>query len=592
MLKFILFGFSLLSSSLNVYATEHRFRAFDRFGEKVNWDHRFPDLMENATSGGELVMAQAKPIESIAPYTSKVADDLYYESLYMPDPTGRTERMYPRIASSVRVDDEGKYLVFELDPGARFQDNMPVTPSHVMWSAWTYRLQNKDYYDSIVASITEGKNEIRFDLKTTGQASRHALMWLAKMKIVKGAYGPVREIGGIPVNFIGSGPYRLLALGKNQMSFVRNPSYWGASLPSVRGLFHFNRVDVINFGDLNSARMSLAQNKANFFLEPHPLLAAPLADALINAKSAIDLEDEPAAKFQTRKRALVFNLSRVHDVKVRRALMLAYDFDGINQTLYGGKMQRPLHIAETSNVVTAAMPSREVAEVMESCSLPQDAFADFTGYGHSQFALTGDRRARLLKAQKLLLEAGYVLENGVMKLNGRPLIIRVLAPDLDQNALVIFRADLSKIGVGLYAGNRGENAKDFDLYSSDIEFVSNDGRPLVTQSLNYFLPLCLTKTLWTIHTESPYSETYKINAEAFARMSEALQLYIFTGGPIVHNYFLDHRFHVPDRLTRENIHLYGFYLHDRESEHTMVHPPMMGQICQEFGCLFGPVFRF
>lgn len=592
MLKIILFGFSLLSGALNVYATEHRLRAIDRFGEKVAWDgKKLPLVLENIPAGGELVIAKARPLESIAPYTSQIADDLYYESLYMADPSGQTERMYPRIAFSVRVDDEGRYVVFELDIAARFQDNSPVTPADVNFSAGVLRANNVELYDSVVERATEGKNEIRFDLKTTGQASRHAVTFLAGMKVVKRNEGAVQSIGGIRVPYITTGPYRLAALGRNQMSFVRNTSYWGVILPVVKGLFHLNRVDVVNFGDLNSARISLAQDKSNYFLEPQPLLVAPLISALVKNKSAIDHEEESAQKIQTKKSALVFNLDKVKDVRVRRAIMLAYDFDGINQSFYGGKLQRPSHIGETSEFNPIALPNRDVAEAMEQCPLPQDALGDFTSYGHAQFAATGDRRARLLKAQKLLLEAGYTLDNGVMKLEGKPLTIRVYAPEIEYGALYMFKSDLNKIGVNLVAGNRGENPKDFDLYASDVEFLAKDGRPFV-QNLNIPLPLCLAKVLWGIHSESPYSEAYKVNSEAFVRMSEAMQFFIFTGSTATKNYFVDHRLQVPSSLTRENLHLYGYYREINDTNHTFVHPPYFGHHCQDIGCVFEGLRRF
>lgn len=590
MLKIILFGFSLLSGALNVYATEHRFRAIERFGEKVVWDgKKLPLVLENIPAGGNLVIAGAKPVESIAPYTSQIADDLLYESLFTADPSGQTERMYARIAYSVRVDDEGKYVVFEIDPAARFQDGHAVRPADIHFSATVLSAKNPDFYHSVVGNVTEGEREIRFDLKTTGQASRHALIYLAGMKVVKRSQGAVQVVGGIPVEFVATGPYRLNALGKNQISLIRNTTYWASSFPMVNGLYHLNRVELMNFGSLNGARMALAQDNANYFLEPHPLLAAPLASVLDKNKSTNYLEEESAQKIQIKKPALVFNLSKVPDVRVRRALMLAYDFDGINQSLYGGKPQRPLHIAETSEFQPQAIPGREVIEVMEQCPLPREAYDDFTSYGHSQFL--GDRRTRLMKAQSLLIEAGYALDNGVMKLNGRGLSIRIHAPDLDANALFLYQSDLRKIGVNLIAGLRSENPKDFDLYASDVEFLSKDGRPM-GQNLNVPVSACLRKILSAISNESPYSEAYKINSEAFVRMSEALQLFIFTGSARTKNYFIDHRLQVPSSLTRDNLHVYGYYRDLHETDHSFVHAPAFGHHCQDIGCLFESLRKF
>lgn len=590
MLKIILFGFSLLSGALNVYATEHRFRAIERFGEKVAWDgKKLPLVLENIPAGGNLVIAGTKPVESIAPYKSQIADDLLYESLFTADPSGQTERMYARIAYSVRVDDEGKYVVFEIDPAARFQDGSAVSPADIHFSATVLSAKNPALYNSIVEKVTEGAREIRFDLKTAGQASRHALIYLAGMKIVKRSQGAVQVVGGIPVEFVATGPYRLNALGKNQLSLIRNTSYWASSFHMVKGLYHLNHVEMVNFGSLNGARMALEQDRANYFLEPHPPLAAPLASILDKNKSANYLEEEPARKIQIKKPALVFNLSRVPDVRVRRALMLAYDFDGINQLLYGGKLQRPLHIAETSEFHPQGIPGRDVIEIMEQCPLPREAYDDFTSYGHSQFS--GDRRARLMKAQSLLTMAGYVLDNGVMKLNGRALSIRIHAPDIDANALFLYQSDLRKIGVNLTAGLRSENPKDFDLYASELEFLSKDGRPMV-QNLNVALPACLGKVLSAIHNESPYSEAYKINSEAFVRMSEALQLLIFTGSAQTKSYFVDHRLQVPSSLTRDNLHVYGYHRDLHETDHSFVHAPAFGHYCQDFGCLFESIRKF
>ncbi len=603
-MKKFLAAISLLSFAFVAHAAEHRSYAIERFGAQVPWgakQNSFPLVNLAATPGGTLSIAQSNLIDSLLPNRLPLLDNLLYESLMLPDPIAKTERMYPLIARSLRIDDELRYVVFELDPRARFQDRALIRGEDILFSIQEWKNASREFkerFESLVRAVDAQPQEVKFELKTTGQASRHAIMWLAAMKIVKTNTTGSPVVGGIKVEYTPSGPYRLFTLGRNRLSLIKDSFYWGAELPVRKGFFHLQQINLIASNDENSARMALLNQKANFFLETHPTVA-PLLNAQLGTKNQhVKMVVESSATFMRKKPVLAFNLSRpvLHDWRVRQALMLAYDFDGMNQRYHAGKLLRPSHIAEASTFRPDATPRDEVRAIMSTCSLPDEAYGDFASYGHSLYTQIGDKRSRLLAAQNLMLKSGFKLENGLMKRSlpdGRfiPVILKAVIQNSDLRDMQLYQADLRLIGITLGITRIEGPANDYDLISGNADFLTKDGRPSA-ENLKLIesqrLP-CLNTILDTLRAEPPYSDIYRDAVDAVSRITEALQLGIYTGEPKAQNFFVDDRLQIPTGLGLENAAMYGYWF-DAQAEIQWMYPspPYFG--CMEISCMFGQRF--
>jgi len=611
--KNLLVFFWLFSISYSAAALEQRLTSFRRFGALTTGtetaDH-FAEIIPQVLPGGDLTVSRVNAIESLHPYDfddgrpvprPALIDDLFYESLLLSDPVAESGRMYPLLAQALRVPDDLSHVIFEINPHARFQDGTPVTAADVLFSVEVLKKSSralKDQFEEVVKSVTAGGSEVKFELTTTGQASRHAIMFLASIKIVKPNTTGAVEVGGIRVNFTPSGPYRMTRLGRSRLSLIIDPSYWGRDLSTRKGFFNFRAVDVAASPNEHSARLSVANDETNFFFESQPW-AAPSTMALIKAKNAHIQHIEEDARSGSGNPSLSFNLDSpaVIDWRVRQAILLAFDFEEINRVFFGDTLRRPLSLLESGPLAPQGLPSNSVQALMDSCPIPQ--LGAFETYGHSQYAAIADKRVRLLTAMRLLQEAGYKLENGIIRRpladgSYTPFILRLLVKENQMRSLFHFRTDLQRLGILVnITGVDGENFRalqstgNFDLISTDEAFVDQYGWPNPHKLKLYGarnLP-CLQNMLRTLEKEEAKSQAYRDNAEAIARVHQALHLNIFTGAPAKKNFFVDQRLNIPSKLSIEKIHMYGYWIEPTYPDQMPLYWPGGG--CLDIGCLFG-----
>jgi ABC-type oligopeptide transport system substrate-binding subunit len=596
---------------------EERRVALHPSGKKIDWSEtsEFPQPLKDLIVKGSLTLTRTKPIESVHPYDldggravqrPEIIDDLYYESLFLRDPVGQTETLYPLIARAVRLAPDLSYAVFEIDPRARFQDGTYVNGFDVLYS-WDLMKQSspelKAKIDGFVDHVTTGPAEVRVDFKTKGQASLNAVLLLASAKIVKPNTTGATEVGGIRVKYTVTGPYRLTQLGRGRLSLITDPSYWGRVTGVRRGFFNFRVVEILAYPDESAARMSMASDTANFFHESQPG-AARITQEMLKS-GGIEHHEEPATLNGERIPALSFNIrnSAVADWRVRAAILLAYDFEQINQLQYSGVLRRPLSLLEGSALAPKGEPSAPVRALMDTCAAPD--LGAFESHGHAQYAALNDKRVRLLTAMRLLQEAGLRLENGVLK---RPLPgggyvpeqLRLLVRENEMRAASLFRADLQRLGIAvLVESATGENframqaAGQYELVSVQEGFLDKEGWPSPARlrlGEAGDLP-CLAKMARTLESEAPSSQIFRDNAEAIARVHEALHLSIFTGAPEKKHFFYNGSLDVPLRLSVENMHMYGYWTEPAPAMPVSAPPYPVPAFapsgCMDFSCLFG-----
>ena len=154
----------------------------------------------------------------------------------------------------------------------------------------------------------------------------------------------------------------------------------------------------------------------------------------------------------------VFNTRRapLDDWRVRAALIHAFNFEFMNDTLTGGR--QPRITSYFSNSDLAMQPGRPATGRVRDLLLP---FADtmppgaLEGYALPQSDGTKRNRSNIRKAMALLNDAGWTVQDGMLKNDqGQPLVLNVL---LKQDALLgqvtsymeIYRQALERLGVDL-----------------------------------------------------------------------------------------------------------------------------------------------
>ena len=151
--------------------------------------------------------------------------------------------------------------------------------------------------------------------------------------------------------------------------------------------------------------------------------------------------------------ALVMNMRRpiFQDIRVRQALTAAYDFEWMNKTLFHGQYERLQSFFHGSELAATGTPSDAEMQVLTpllSELEPIQRQQVLTEWQLPTSDGNGFNRQGLLKARKLLLEAGFYYDN--MKLyqpNGKLAQIELLmAGDTMGRVLLPYIRNLKRLG--------------------------------------------------------------------------------------------------------------------------------------------------
>ena len=134
---------------------------------------RLPYADPQATKGGHLALAYQGTFDSLNPYNlsagstaqgliGNVFQSLMLRSLDEPF------TLYGLIARSIETDDARSYVIFRLDPRARFSDGVPVSAADVLFTfdllKQKGRPQQRDAFDRVKRAEALDLMTVRFDL--------------------------------------------------------------------------------------------------------------------------------------------------------------------------------------------------------------------------------------------------------------------------------------------------------------------------------------------------------------------------------------------------------------------------------------------
>jgi peptide/nickel transport system substrate-binding protein len=386
-----------------------------------------PYANPDAPTGGAIISAEVGTFDSLNPYVLKGTVPWQLTSLITESLMGRSLdepfTLYGLLAESVETDPDRTWVEFTLRPEARFSDGSPVTVEDVIWSYQTLGTQGHPRYLTFwekVASIeATGERSIRITFNT---ADRELAMLAGMRPILKKAQWEGVDFAtsdGLDIIPITSGPYVIRDFEAGRfLELARNPDYWGADIPFRRGT---NRIDTIRmefFGDETAAFEAFKVGEVNIMRETNVArwdanYDFPRAQSGEIVKSVIPHQRPTGMTgFVMNTRQPVFQ-----DWRVREALITAFNFEFINDTLTGGQQPRIQSYFSNSplGMVPGEPASGRVLEFLEpfAADLPPGAIE---GYALPVGDGTERNRAGTERALALLSEAGWTLDDaGVMR---------------------------------------------------------------------------------------------------------------------------------------------------------------------------------
>ncbi len=405
---------------------------------KLKYDRDFQHFAyvnPDAPKGGRLKLGATGTFDSLNPlvYPGRVPEQvrrLVFDTL-LARSGDEPAAYYGLLAETVEVSDDGRAVSFKLRKQARWHDDTPVTVADVAFTFRTLREQGAPFYQQALRHYrveAAGAGVVTFEVR--GAPQRDMVRVLGTMPIQPRHYWDNRDVsdhGLTPP--LGSGPYEVDRVDPGQtVTLVRTEDYWGNALPVNQGRFNFDRISIAYYRGDSVALEAFRAGDFDLRLENDAAQWAKGYDGPALRRGDIQrdvIELERPGAMTT----LVFNLRRkpFDDRRVRQAISLAYDFDWTNQNLMHGLMA-PVSsfFGETVFAARGAASTRERTLLMPHREHLPEGLWQSAAPALREGVST--RREALAKADRLLRDAGFIVENGerVSQATGEPLEIHLL----------------------------------------------------------------------------------------------------------------------------------------------------------------------
>lgn len=445
----------------------------------AHFDYVNPD----APKGGTIRLvgnSRVSTFDKYNPFTIKGSaptylTDLMFDSLLV----GSLDELgsgYGLLAEDVQVAEDGLSATFRLRPEARFHNGDPVLAEDV-----------KHTFDTLVGPyVIPGYRTILIDVAGADvldartvrfrfhQPNRELPLVVGKLPVFSHKWGEGKPFDEVVTDIpIGSGPYLIGPFrGGSDITFMRDADYWARDLNVKRGLNNFDRMEVKSYRD-NTARLEAL--KAGEFDLMAFYSAGDWARRVDGRKFRTGelVKGEFPHKLPTGFQSHVLNTRRpfLQDARVREALGLAMDFEWLNRQMFYNAYRRVRGIFGNTQCESTGRPDAAQLRLMEPLRqwIPPDAFGPAFEPPRTDRPAdpeVGGLRENLRKARALLEQAGWTVQNGVLRnAEGQALVIEYL--DSGEGGVRVVSAwmrNLRKLGITLKY-----HAVDFALYQQRLQ---------------------------------------------------------------------------------------------------------------------------
>ncbi len=388
----------------------------------------FEYVSENAQKGGKLLLHDNGSFDKMNPFTLKGTAPFGLE-MFVFEPLAVASldepfAEYGLIASDIVLAADGLSVTFTIDSKARFSDGSPVTPEDVAFSLQILKSDKVHpfypfYYQDIKEAKILDSHRVQF---LFNRANRELHMIAGQIPVMSKAFYSKHSFDGEGSREnmtppIGSGPYIVKAVNQGRsIRYEKNPNYWASTHPVRKGMYNFDSI-VINYykdqivaveafkaGEFDFMMVNIAKQWARDMVGKH------FDDGSLIKKRYPHQNNAGIQGFLMNSRRPLFQ-----DVRVRKALGLAFDFQWTNKSLFYNQYTRSNSFFSNSYLAASGLPTGLELSYLEAFreSLPAEVFTTVLQAPDSNDK--GGIRGNLRKATKLLAAAGWTIQDGVLK---------------------------------------------------------------------------------------------------------------------------------------------------------------------------------
>ena len=420
-----------------------------------------PYANSQAPKGGALILAADGSFDNLNSMNGKgnvteginyIFDSLLSKSLDEPGV------YYPLLAEKVSFDPKKTaFIIFHLNPKARFSNGQPLTAEDVKYSFELYQTQSNFGLQMYLADIhqLEVLSPLKIKMHFKSGHNPEMAMIVAQMPIYSKRQWQGRDFKDLTLKpILGSGPYVIERIDPGRsISYQRNPQYWGKNLLVNRGRYNFDRIQYryyrspeIKFEAFKSGQFTLHEEKqVNRWIRDYQFPAVRQGQV----KRYRFRHQNPVPT-----QSLVFNTRRqpFADIRFRQALSFAYDFEWLNKAMFYGEYQRLNSFFSNSELASRGRPSAQELQILKPHLQklhPVQRQAVLQDWQYPQSDASGFNRQNLLKARQLLLKAGYRYQQGqLVNASGQAVKIEFLLHQVEQQRhLMPYLRHLKRLGI-------------------------------------------------------------------------------------------------------------------------------------------------
>lgn len=431
----------------------------------------FDFVNPDAPKGGKITLPALGSFDTLNPYVLKGISPSEFSAMYgitqLNEPLmmgthyylesgDEPQTAYCLICEWIEYPANYGWVIFQINPKARFHNGDPITAADV---AFSYSLLMSDQahpmFHNNLAAVDSVEvldtHRVRFAFK--GQPERSNLLRVGEIPVMSKRFWESHSFGessGTPQPL--SGPYKVsdFALG-SYVTLKRVDDFWAKDHPVYRGMFNFDEVRVEFYRDRTVAFEALKSGGVDFWVENVSKSWATGYDFPAVRNGRIIKEELPHS-IPSGTQAFFLNMRRdvFKDVRVRKAISLMFDFQWTNRNIFSDAYARNNTHFPNSEMGAKGLPSAAEQALLEPFrkQLPSALFTE--AFSYPRYDRSKDLRQAMREAISLLKQAGWVYNNRrlVNAETGEPFRFEMLinSPSF-QRVLHPYVKNLSKIGI-------------------------------------------------------------------------------------------------------------------------------------------------